>query len=161
MIVLLLIPLAAALLAMPIVRRAPIHGALLAGWAAMTFLGFAPGGLMASAMFFDSSPFGALLIALVSLGGFSVSFMMVARLSRLYRGEPLGCSRFLVAHHAAVVVAFFVAELIAGNGFYMTLFCLVACGIGGLIVGYQGSMPYLRPDRPRSPRVSVPQPVAF
>lgn len=151
MIVLLLIPLAAALIAMPIVRRAPIHGALLAGWAALTFLGFAPGGLMAAAMFFDTNVVGALLLGLVSLGGFGVSFMMLARLSRLYRGEALGSSRFLVGHHAAVVFAFFVAELIRGEGFYLTAFCLLACSAGALIVAYDEAK---LPARP-------PQPVAF
>lgn len=151
----LLLPFLAGLLAMPIVKRAPIHGALLASWATLTFLGFAPGGLIASAMFLNNSVFGALLVALVSLGGFGVSFMMVARLSRLYRGEALGCSRFLVGHHAAVFVAFFVAGIIAGHGFFMTVFCLVACGVGALITSYdKAKLPAAWRERP-------PQPVAF
>lgn len=152
MIVLLLIPLAVALIAMPIVKRAPIHGALLAGWAAMTFLGFAPGGVLASAGFADTSIVGGLLVLLVSLNGFAVSFMMIVRLSRLYRGEPLGSSHFLVVHHAAVVIAFFVADLIAGRGFYFTGFCLVLCGVGALIVSH---------DEAKRPYAHQPCPVAF
>ena len=76
---------------------------------------------------------------------------MLGRLSRLYRGEALGSSKFLVWHHAAVVFAFFVAELIGGKSFYLTAFCLVACGLGALITGY---------DEAKLPARS-PQPVAF
>ena len=135
---LLLLPLLPGLLAMPFVRRAPIHGAFLASWAVFTLLGFAPAGLIAGAGLCSSSLAGLLVIG-VSLGGFTAGFWMLARLSRLARGEELGSSRFLVGHHVAVVVAFFIAELFAGRGLYLSAFCLVACGVGALICAYDGS----------------------
>ena len=151
MIVLLLIPLAAALIAMPIVKRAPIHGALLAGWAALTFLGFAPGGLFAASGYLRDGNVGGIAIVFVSLSGFVVSICLLVRLSRLYRGEALGSSMYLVGHHVAVVLAFLVAEVVRGEGLYLTAFCAVACAIGALITGYDAAK---LPARP-------PQPVAF
>lgn len=138
-----LIPLVPALITMPIVKRAPVHGAFLAAWASLTFLGFAPAGLLGSGIFFEDSIVAGVLVILVSLNGFVVSVMMLRRLSRLYRGEDLGSSMYLVPHHAAVVVVFFIAELSRGEGFWMTAFCAVACSIGALIVGYdETKLPY-------------------
>ncbi|MFT5355030.1 MAG: hypothetical protein ACI9KE_002243 [Polyangiales bacterium] len=151
MFMLLLIPLAAGLIAMPIVKRAPVHGALLAAWTALTFLIFVPGGFLMGSAYFDDNLLGGGLVALVSASGLVASVHMLRRLSGLYRGETLGGSKYLVGHHAAVVIAFFVAELSVGRGFGLTTFCLIACGVGALIVGY---------DKAKLP-APKPQPVAF
>lgn len=146
----------AALVALLSVRRARVHGALLSAWGVMTLLGFVPGGVISATTFLDAGVgVGGVLIAFASMSGIVASGFMLVRLACLHRGEALGNPSYLVGHHAAVVLVFFLAELMRGDGFGFTVFCLVACSIGALITSYDKS------KLPAAWRGHSPQPVAF